>query len=226
LLAGLAGRARRPLCTGRAWRTGRARRAELAEDLAEPVVHGLKRRGPVVERQVVNGGETGDGLVHPGVTGAFGSRLRTFGIHVLIFLRLRETSALSGMRYPPRERYRPLRNEAHMKSAEECREALQKLASRLSEMNPADRDAYFGNQTMSVTIPDLGVTFGTKLDSGDAPVREIGPGEPPADIRLTANSDEVVSLAESPMNIARAWVAGRVKIDASMRDLLRLRRLL
>ena len=76
------------------------------------------------------------------------------------------------------------------------------------------------------TIPDLGVTFGTRLDSGDAPVREIGPGEPPADIRLTANSDEVVSLAESPMNIARAWVAGRVKIDASMRDLLRLRKLL
>jgi hypothetical protein len=57
-------------------------------------------------------------------------------------------------------------------------------------------------------------------------VREVGPGEPPADIRLTANSDEVVSLAESPMNIARAWVAGRVKIDASMKDLLRLRKLL
>ena len=113
-----------------------------------------------------------------------------------------------------------------MKSAEECREALQKLASRLSELNPADREAYFGNRTMSVTIPDLGVTFATKLDSGDAAVWEAGPGEPPADIRLTANSDEVVSLAESPMNIARAWVAGRVKIDASMKDLLRLRKLL
>jgi SCP-2 sterol transfer family len=211
------------LRTGRA---GRPWRAELAENLAEPVVHGLERGGPVVERQVVKVGETGDGLVHPGVTGAFGSRLRTFGIHVLIFLRLRETSALPGMRYPPRERYRPLRNEAHMKSAEECREALQKLASRLSELNPADREAYFGNRTMSVTIPDLGVTFATKMDSGDAAVREVGPGEPPADIRLTANSDEVVALAESPMNIARAWVAGRVKIDASMKDLLRLRKLL
>ena len=113
-----------------------------------------------------------------------------------------------------------------MKSAEECREALQKLASRMSELSPADREAYFGNQTISITIPDLGVTYATRLGSGDEPVREIGPGEPPADIRLTADSDEVVSLAESPMNIARAWVAGRVKIDASMRDLLRLRRLL
>jgi len=189
-------------------------------------VHGLERGGPVVERQVIKGGETFDGLVDPGVTGAFGSRLRTFGIHVLIFLRLGETSALPGMRYPPRERYRPLRNEAHMNSAEQCREALQKLASRLSELSQADRDAYFGNRSISVTIPDLGVTFATKLDSGDAEVREVGPGDPPADIRMTANSDEVVSLAESPMNIARAWVAGRVKIDASMKDLFRLRKLL
>ena len=149
-------------------------------------MNGLERRGPVVERQVVKGGETGDGLVHPGVTGAFLSRLRTFRIHVLIFLRLREASALPGMRYPPRERYRPLRNEAHMNTAEECREALQKLVGRLNELSPADRDAYFGNQTISVTIPDLGVTFGTKVDSGVAPVREIGPGDPPADIRGTS----------------------------------------
>ena len=57
-------------------------------------------------------------------------------------------------------------------------------------------------------------------------MREVGPGEPPADIRLTADSDEVVSLAEQPMNIARAWMSRKVKIDASMKDLIRLRRLL
>ena len=113
-----------------------------------------------------------------------------------------------------------------MKSAEECREALQKLAGRLSELNPEDRDEYFGNRSVSVTIPDLGVTYATNLGTGDNPVREVGPGEPPADIRLTADSDEVVSLAQSPMNIARAWMGGRVKIEASMKDLFRLRKLL
>ena len=113
-----------------------------------------------------------------------------------------------------------------MNSAEECREALQKLAGRLSELSPDDRDNYFGNRSISVTIPDLGVTYATTLGSGDDPVREVAPGEPPADIRLTANSDEVVSLAESPANIARAWMAGRVKIEARMRDLFRLRKLL
>ena len=113
-----------------------------------------------------------------------------------------------------------------MSSAEECRTALQKLAGRLTELSPTEREQYFGNRTMSVTVSDLNVTYVTVLGSGDDPVREAAPGDPPADIRLIAASDEVVSLAASPLNIARAWVAGRVKIEASMKDLMRLRRLL
>ena len=113
-----------------------------------------------------------------------------------------------------------------MTTADECRTALQKLAGRLSEISQADRDQYFGNRRMSVTIPDLDVTYVTTLGGGDEPVRELAPGEPPADIRLTAKSDEVISLAEQPMNIARAWMSGRVKIEASVKDLFRLRRLL
>lgn len=113
-----------------------------------------------------------------------------------------------------------------MNSAEECREALQKLAGRLSELSPDERNQYFGNRSMSVTVPDLGVTFVTTLGSGNDPVRDAAPGEPPADIRLTASSDEVIALSQQPMNIARAWMTGKIKIEASMRDLFRLRRLL
>ena len=91
-----------------------------------------------------------------------------------------------------------------MSSAEECRLALQKLAGRLAELSPAERDQYFGNRTISVTIPDLNITYVSVLGSGDDPVREAAPGDPPADIRLTAKSDEVIALAGQPMNIARA----------------------
>lgn len=119
-----------------------------------------------------------------------------------------------------------MRYSTHMYSVEECRQALEKLSDRLAEVPPADREEYFGNRTMSVTVSDHGVTFVTRLGAGDDPVRQASPGDPPADIRLTAASDEVVSLAASPLNIARAWVAGRVKIEASMKDLIRLRRLL
>lgn len=113
-----------------------------------------------------------------------------------------------------------------MTSVRECRAALEKLAARLAELSPADRERYFGDRTMSVTVSDLGVTFVTKLGSGADPVTEAAPDAPPADMRVTASSDEVISLAQSPMNIARAWMAGRVKIEASMKDLYRLRKLL
>ena len=114
-----------------------------------------------------------------------------------------------------------------MASAEECREALQTLTTRLAEMSPQDRASYFSNRSLSCEVTDLGVTFVTRItDTGAEPVKEAAPDEPPADIRLTANSDDVVSLAETPANIARMWMAGRVKVQASIRDLLALRRLL
>jgi hypothetical protein len=111
-------------------------------------------------------------------------------------------------------------------TAQECQEALQKLAGRLSELTAEERQEYFGNRSISVTVSDLGVTFVSVLGAGEDPVRVAGPGEPQADMRLTGDSDQVIALAESPMNIARAWVSGKVKIEASMKDLFRLRRLL
>ena len=114
-----------------------------------------------------------------------------------------------------------------MASAEECREALQTLSGRLAEMSPQDRASYFGNRSMSCHVTDLGVTFVTRFtDNGADPVTEAKPDDPPADIRLTASSDDVISLSATPANIARMWMAGRVKVQASMRDLLALRKLL
>jgi predicted lipid carrier protein YhbT len=114
-----------------------------------------------------------------------------------------------------------------MASAEECREALQALTDRLGEMNPQERASYFSNRSFSCQVTDLGVTFVTRItDHGAEPVKEAEPDGPPADIRLSANSDDVVSLAATPANIARMWIAGRVKVNASMRDMLALRRLL
>ena len=114
-----------------------------------------------------------------------------------------------------------------MASVEECREALQALTGRLAEMSPGDRASYFGERSMSCQVTDLGVTFVTRFTNhGAEPVIEAKPGDPPADIRLTASSDDVISLAATPANIARMWIAGRVKVQASMRDLLALRKLL
>jgi hypothetical protein len=114
-----------------------------------------------------------------------------------------------------------------MASAEECREALQALSTRLTEMSPQDRASYFGNRSMSCHVTDLDVTFVTRFtDAGTEPVTEAKPDDPPADIRITGSSDDVISLSATPANIARMWISGRVKVQASMRDLLALRKLL
>jgi hypothetical protein len=114
-----------------------------------------------------------------------------------------------------------------MASAEECREALQALSGRLTEMSPQDRASYFGNRSMSCHVTDLGITYVTRFtDHGAEPVAEAKPDDPPADIRLTASSDDVISLSATPANIARMGIAGRVGVKASMRDLLALRKLL
>jgi predicted lipid carrier protein YhbT len=114
-----------------------------------------------------------------------------------------------------------------MASAEQCREALQALSGRLTEMSPADRSSYFGDRSMSCHVTDLGITFVTRFtDHGATPVTEAKPDDPAADIKITANSDDVISLSATPANIARMWLSGRVKVQASMRDLLALRKLL
>lgn len=114
-----------------------------------------------------------------------------------------------------------------MANAEECRTALEALAGRISEMDPQARAARLADRTLSCTVTDLGVTFMTKLGpDGASPVTETGPGDPPAQIRFSAKSDELISVARDPGSFVRAWLTGRVKVDASLGDILRLRKLL
>ena len=74
LLAAPAGLAR----AHRAGRSRPARVAELAEDLAQPVVDGLKDGRPLSQVHVLKRGEPAYGRVDPGVTGGGESRPNSF----------------------------------------------------------------------------------------------------------------------------------------------------
>ncbi len=114
-----------------------------------------------------------------------------------------------------------------MPTAAECREAFEKLTGRLSELDPKERDAFFTGRSFSCHVTDLYVTFLTRFGpEGADPVREATPADRPADVRLTASSVVVLELADDIGAFPRAWLAGRVRVKASMRDLLRLRKLL
>jgi predicted lipid carrier protein YhbT len=114
-----------------------------------------------------------------------------------------------------------------MATAEECRLALESLTGRLRDMDPADRAANLADREISCTVEDLGITFVTHLGpDGASPVTMANGSDGQAQVRFTAKSDDLVAIAEDPGSFGRAWLTGRLKVEASIFDLLRLRKLL
>ena len=114
-----------------------------------------------------------------------------------------------------------------MATAEECRQALERLTGRIQEMDPADRAAYLVDRDISCTVSDLGVTFLTHLGpDGASPVTVANGSDGQAQVRFTTKSDDLLALADDPGSIGRAWLTGRLKVQASIFDLLRLRKVL
>jgi hypothetical protein len=114
-----------------------------------------------------------------------------------------------------------------MATVEECHKALEAMAGRISELDPETRAAHLADRSMSVMVTDLGVTFVIQLGvNGGGPVTEAPAGAQPANIRFRTQSDELITIATDPGRFARAWITGRVKVEASLGDILRLRKLL
>ncbi|TDB89312.1 hypothetical protein E1264_08625 [Actinomadura sp. KC216] len=113
-----------------------------------------------------------------------------------------------------------------MANEEECRAALGRIAARLAEVD-ADRLAeHVVERTISCHVPDLGLAYRTRLHAGGLDPFELDGDPRDAQVRLTVNSDDLVAMAAEQLNPTRAWAEGRLKIEASIFDLLRLRKLL
>ncbi|NHI10491.1 sterol-binding protein [Streptomyces sp. KO7888] len=84
------------------------------------------------------------------------------------------------------------------------------------------------DRSVSCHITDLDVTFAGRMADGRIDVRETleGPPREKAEIRLSMTGDDLVALVAGDLNFARAWGSGRVKLEAGLRDLFRLRKLL
>lgn len=112
-------------------------------------------------------------------------------------------------------------------TAEQCRTALEKLTGRIAEMDPQARADHMVNRSLSCTVEDLGITFVTQLGpDGAGPVTDADATTPRANIRFFTHSDDLLDIADDLGRFGRAWLTGRVKVQASVFDLLRLRKLL
>ncbi len=111
-----------------------------------------------------------------------------------------------------------------MATIDACRAALERLAGSLGGSDNDHAGLAF-DRTLSCHVPDLDITFSGRLAEGRLRDITIDPSDR-AQIRLTAESDDLVALTSGELSFAKAWLAGRVKVDATVRDLLRLRSML
>jgi hypothetical protein len=115
-----------------------------------------------------------------------------------------------------------------MAHPDECRAALEQLSRNLATADGKVRSAASMDRSLSCRLTDLDLTFTGVLRDGRLQDITQTPGAPgqTAAIRLTMTSDDLVALVGGQLHFAKAWAAGRVKLEAGLRDLLRLRTLL
>lgn len=116
-----------------------------------------------------------------------------------------------------------------MASLQECEVALQDLAARLAAVDPDVRRRHAVDRTVSCRVPDLAVVFCVRLTDGAVAGLQRRPahasGEQ-AQVRLCVSSDDLVALVAGDLTPPVAWATGRLTVEASVLDLLRLRTLL
>ncbi|MBS2964704.1 sterol-binding protein [Actinocrinis puniceicyclus] len=95
-------------------------------------------------------------------------------------------------------------------------------------LDEGSRDRHRLERTVSCHVPDLETTFHGLLK--DARLLNVvaytdGAEVPQAQIRLTIPSDELLMLVDGGLNFISAWTSGRIKVNASFGDLIRLRKI-
>ncbi|WP_329240953.1 SCP2 sterol-binding domain-containing protein [Streptomyces canus] len=115
-----------------------------------------------------------------------------------------------------------------MATIEECRAALEKLSDNMRNAEGDAATAASMDRSVSCRITDLDVTFVGRMTGGRIVVHDTlhGPPKEKAQIRLTMSGDDLVALVNGELNFAKAWGSGRVKLEAGLRDLFQLRKLL
>ncbi|MFN2519180.1 MAG: alkyl sulfatase C-terminal domain-containing protein [Jatrophihabitantaceae bacterium] len=109
-----------------------------------------------------------------------------------------------------------------MASVEECERAFHGLAAKLATADPSARQKASLDRSLSCTLRDLNVTFAGQLRDGELlDIRQVAKAD--AQVRMSMTSDDLLKLVAGELPMSTAWATGRVKIDASVFDLLKLR---
>lgn len=112
-----------------------------------------------------------------------------------------------------------------MATLEAVEEAVQGLVERLADVDPELRRKYAVERTVSCRLRDLDVILLASVDEDGAISAVTHAQRGDGQVKLTTSSDDLIALIEGRLAVPTAWATGKLKIDASMLDLLKLRSL-
>jgi hypothetical protein len=112
-----------------------------------------------------------------------------------------------------------------MASLAACRAAVKDLGARLAGADDEVR-VHVEDRTVSCLISDLDVVLSGRLHDGKLVGVTTKLAPEPAQIRLAVSSDDLIDLVEGRLSFPHAWATGRLKLNASLRDVYKLRTLL
>ena len=113
-----------------------------------------------------------------------------------------------------------------MATKAEVERQLGLLMARLDGNEANVRSAIPTRKVLCCHVPDLGADWYSVVENGHVSQPSEAPPNGRADITLRVGSDDLVDLDEGRISFVSAFTSGKVKVDASIVDLLRLRSLL
>jgi hypothetical protein len=114
-------------------------------------------------------------------------------------------------------------------SVDECLTALGNLSAKITELDPETRRNLISERTIVCELSDLSVSIRGRLSEDGIDQLSVAPPDGPSSrgqIRLIIGSDDLIALTEGELNFAQAWARGRLRVNASVRDLFKLRHLM
>ena len=111
-----------------------------------------------------------------------------------------------------------------MATEAQARMAIDSLVDRMEDLD-VEKLKQLPDRRLAVYLLDLDVSFAGEMKGGRIINVRSEQGDYQAQLRLVCTSDDLVALEQGKLHFAQGWATGRFRLDASFRDLLKLRAL-
>ncbi len=112
-----------------------------------------------------------------------------------------------------------------MATEDQVEQILVQLLQKLGQVDDTTRAMLPSHRTIEARCPDLDLVRYATWRRGNLELVEGPPLRRP-DIRISVHSDDLLQIASGELPFSRALSSNRLRLDASMADLIRLRAVL